>query len=584
MIASHTWRKWPTLLLDFGHELYIPWRLSEGQVLYRDVAFLYGPLSQYFNALLFQIFGVSLSTLIYENLLILAAIVFIGYRFFSDEPGRLTAAAACVFFLLVFAFSHLGISGNFNFICPYSHEATHGIALCTAMIFLLCRNGGSDRPLSTALAGFLFGLTALTRVEIFTAAVGAVTAWIIAISIPADHKWKLTIRAVMVFIAGALASLVIFFLFLLGRMPVSDAVFSMGGSFKALFSTGVHEQTFFKGIMGLVDPGANGLLMVESFLTMAAFVAAVLALDYFFRKQPIGRYLAGGGIGIAVIIISTFRPGLFRWDALPRSLPLVCLSLTAWFLVSSWRRRHDHHSSPIDKKGLVWSVFSLLLLAKIFLKVTFSHYGFYLAMPAALALVVFLVGILPRSLERAWAGGRVFRLISLAVVLAGAFFFFRTSLGWYDKKDYVVGRGGDAIVTYGPQVSAVGVATAYALERIEELAAPSQTMVFLPEGVMLNYLSRRINPTRYHTFMMTEMSVFGEGAILTSLKQAQPDFIVLVERSTSEFGVGYFGADPRYGARIMEWVDKNYDTVELIGNEPLKDGRFGIKILKRRGG
>ena len=45
-----SWRKWPDPLIDFGRELYLPWRLANGAVLYRDVDDFYGPLSQYLNA------------------------------------------------------------------------------------------------------------------------------------------------------------------------------------------------------------------------------------------------------------------------------------------------------------------------------------------------------------------------------------------------------------------------------------------------------------------------------------------------------------------------------------------------------
>src|SRR5882724_4177983 len=66
-----TWRKWPDLLVDFGAQLYLPWRISEGSVLYRDVMYLTGgPLSQYYHAALFKVFGVSFLTLIVSNLAI----------------------------------------------------------------------------------------------------------------------------------------------------------------------------------------------------------------------------------------------------------------------------------------------------------------------------------------------------------------------------------------------------------------------------------------------------------------------------------------------------------------------------------
>lgn len=37
-----SWRRWADPIVDFGRELYIPWRLSEGAVLYRDVEDFYG--------------------------------------------------------------------------------------------------------------------------------------------------------------------------------------------------------------------------------------------------------------------------------------------------------------------------------------------------------------------------------------------------------------------------------------------------------------------------------------------------------------------------------------------------------------
>ncbi|MBU6409444.1 MAG: hypothetical protein KGR98_03555, partial [Verrucomicrobia bacterium] len=36
-LAALTWRKWPDIIVDFGAQLYIPWRLSRGAVLYRDL-------------------------------------------------------------------------------------------------------------------------------------------------------------------------------------------------------------------------------------------------------------------------------------------------------------------------------------------------------------------------------------------------------------------------------------------------------------------------------------------------------------------------------------------------------------------
>jgi hypothetical protein len=92
LAAVLSWRRWPDLLVDFGIQLYLPWRISEGEVLYRDVAYLTGgPLSQYFNALLFKIFGVSFRTLIFANLAIAAGMLLLIYRRFLAAADQLTA-------------------------------------------------------------------------------------------------------------------------------------------------------------------------------------------------------------------------------------------------------------------------------------------------------------------------------------------------------------------------------------------------------------------------------------------------------------------------------------------------------------
>src|SRR5688572_1214650 len=52
-----TWRTWPDPIVDFGREVYTARRLAEGEVLYRDLATLNGPLAPYWNALWWRLHG-----------------------------------------------------------------------------------------------------------------------------------------------------------------------------------------------------------------------------------------------------------------------------------------------------------------------------------------------------------------------------------------------------------------------------------------------------------------------------------------------------------------------------------------------
>jgi hypothetical protein len=128
--AIFSWRKCADVLDDFGIQLYIPWRISTGAVLYRDLFyFAGGPLSQYYNAFLFKFFGVSLLPILASNLIIVAVMLAAIYRRFFKASDALTAATICLGIVAVFAFAQYDSHGNMNYVMPYSHEALHGLCL-----------------------------------------------------------------------------------------------------------------------------------------------------------------------------------------------------------------------------------------------------------------------------------------------------------------------------------------------------------------------------------------------------------------------------------------------------------------------
>ena len=91
MMLLWSWAKWTDMMVDFGRELYIPWRLVEGESLYKDVAYFHGPLSPYLNSLVFFVFGTSLRTLVITNLGITAGFATMLYISMSRLAGRLAA-------------------------------------------------------------------------------------------------------------------------------------------------------------------------------------------------------------------------------------------------------------------------------------------------------------------------------------------------------------------------------------------------------------------------------------------------------------------------------------------------------------
>jgi hypothetical protein len=581
-LVSMTWRKWPDLLVDFGQQLYIPWRLASGEHLYSDIAFLHGPLSQHFHALWFRLIGPSFTVLIVLNLAVLAAIVALIYAFVDRVTDRLTAMTASLVFLLMFGLSQYTGTGNYNYAAPYVHEATHGMALAAALLLLFQRylTTGTRPPLVGA--GLCLGACLLTKVDVAaaaaaTAAVGFAGRLWIARRENDRRAWI----DVALFSGAAIAPAVLFFVGFLTYLPAASAIKAVGGAFFPV-SPEVARNAFYLATLGFEDVAGNAWKMITAFLIVAAFVAATIGVGAVLARPRRRPGALEVGLAAAIFAGLAVAPDLVPWRDLPRALPLTSLAILAGFVWLSLRSTDEPATRSAYVPMAMWSVFALALLSKMVLHARVELYGFYLAMPAMLVLVVALTYWLPRWLDGRRGSGVVVRALTLGAVAAMMLYHFNWSQAVYAQKTYAVGKDGDAIVTYGPSVFPPTAVTDEALRWIDANMPPDATFVALPEGISLNYLSRRPTTVPVINFMMTEMIIFGEDAMTSALARRPPDYVLLVDKDTSEFGVGAFGVDPRYGQRIMAWVTSHYDRVTIIGSQPFRGRGFGIEILKRR--
>ncbi len=576
-----TWGKWPDVLVDFGRELYVPWRLLEGERLYAELAWFNGPLSPHLNALWFRLFGVSLWTLVGANLALLALLATLAWRRLDAEAGPWAAAAGTVAFLVVFAFGHLTGIGNYNFVTPYSHELTHGLLAAVAALVALGRFRATGRTAPLVLGGAALGLAFLTKAEVFLAAAGGAACLLLPAPAPAPaprtpgtrgRAGRLALAA-----GGALGVAALAFALLAARLPAATAARGVLGTWAALSTGGgTPDLVFYRELLGIDEPAANALALATWSAAHAVLFGGLWLLDR--RVGPRAGTPAAGAAAFALLAAAgLIAPALgapVAWVEALRPLPLVLLVL-ALARGARAARTADADERERAVRDLAWTVFALLLLAKIALDARPSHYGFALALPATLVYVAWLVGRAPAGL-RARGGGALFRGAVLGVLLAALVGLSRTTALQLSRKTFALGEGADRFVTDPYR----GPAVARALERVEQTSGPDATLLVLPEGISLNYLARRRTPTPYPNFMPPELAIFGEDAIVAALEAAPPDTILLVHKDTSEYGLPFFGTD--YGLAIARWVVARYQVVHAIGQPPLQPGTvFGIHVLQR---
>ncbi len=231
---------------------------------------------------------------------------------------------------------------------------------------------------------------------------------------------------------------------------------------------------------------------------------------------------------------------------------------------------------------MLWSVFALALLAKMGIHSRVWHYGFFLAMPAAVSVVYFAGWFLPRALRARGVNEEFFRAGIFLLLAVGILRLLGIADGFYRVKNYALGVGGDRMLTYNIHVDGKGWALDKAREWLVANTPANATLCAMPEGIMLNYLARRPNPTPYTSLVMMATGRYPEGGVLAVFQAARPSYIALIHTDTSEWGARYFGHAPNFGLATMRWVRANYRPAWLLGSEPLQDTRFGIKIMKRQ--
>lgn len=571
-MAAWTWRTWPDVLIDFGREAYVAWRLAEGDVLHRDVVYVSGPLSPYWNSLWFRAFGISLDTLFVANATVLLALVLVWFGLLRRASDRVGAWVGCAVFLTLFGFSQYVGIGNYNYIAPYSHELPHGLLL--AALSLACWEGvarGAGRGWAGA-AGLFLGLVALTKIEVFAAA--ALASAVAAIGLARRDGWKPTRDRLLPFALGFAAPLVTAVVGLSSALGLAGSLRAVGVGWLRLVGNDLAALPFYQRGLGTDDLLGNTALALWwgakiVFVFAPAAAAALLAREERFRARWVPP-------AAAVVMAAAMAPFEVAWLQAPRALPLFGLAGLGLALARLFRAQ-EHGRSRALLQAMLFA-FATAMLAKIFFRARIHQYGFALALPAALLLVVALVSWIPAEIERRGGNGALFRGAVLGVIAVAVVGHLQLVAPYVEGKSSRLGGVGDAIRVHPGVARVLGAA----LEEVQARTRSGESLSVMPEGVMLNFLARRPLPTPYFSFNPFEVLIYGEDTMLHAFEASPPAAIVLIHHDTSEHGARFLGRN--YGIELLGWVRENYRTVRQIGDPPLQPGtRFGVQVLEPKG-
>lgn len=558
-----SWRKWPDPVVDFGRELYIPWQLSEGAVLYRDVDDFYGPLSQYFNAGIFAVFGPGVIVLVWANIVLFSVMAGLLYGLLRKAWGGGVALLGSALFVTVFGCARFSGVGCFNYIAPYAHEATHGILVVLLLLWASHRWLSAPSWRSAGAMGLMLGLALVLKAEIILVA-AVLCLCVAALHLIAGRRFCPTSLTAFLVMA-ALPSLA-FLAYFSVHLPASEAWTAAG---RAWYNVLIDQRYLSEGAQlrysGLDAIGPN--LGRHLLSAMGAAIVFILLVGVVGKLKQLPAAVAK--VGGPLLVISTAGLALAAgelWVDVGRcllALLLVYIGLMIYDGVGQGGAALDR--DPRWRLRLLFALVGAALMARMVLNGRLGQFGFYQAAIGTIVVLAVAIAELPERVrfalpqERRWLRAAV-----TALVLAGGVCLAREARFNYGAMTVAMGEGRDRFFIWE------GLASLNRPLQFLKGAPTGDTLLELPEGLMFNYLLRKRSPVS--TFYSAVREDWQEQDQVEVLEYNPPQWILFVPRDMSEAGVASYGERSGAGKDIMEWVARDYVEAGSGLQVPIRPG------------
>lgn len=559
ILSLVSWNRWIEPYVDSGRELMVPWRVAQGERLYRDVAFYHGPLGPFLAAGVDRLAGHSLAA----RTLLCAAIALLHLEGLRRLAGLLAsprrAALAASLAVALAAFLRPG-----GWLFPFSLDASIAVAALTWALAL--SHGKTSVPRDRA-AGICLALALWARPEL--GALGAAAAVLGARGEP--RRWLRL--AVWPGAAGA----------------AGYAAVSWGVPFSTLISNGWLAvlkpppafQHVYRVYAGLDQPG---LRLAE--LALASIVLLGIGALLAVGAKAAGSTRTGSGAVATVVVLAlaalaaiSLRPPeeyegtLALLPPLVRVVPPLVLALAVARGVRALARRSRGPLSEVpDAVLLVAALFGLrLLLAAGYVG---PYNAYFLPLPALVASLAVL-----RLADRATVslGPALPRLAAAALAV---FLLSRIAA----LADLYRRGGWSPVATPAGQVhllEPVASATNLALADLTRRLRPGGTLVGFPEGGFFNYVLGQRTPLREEQFFPGRLDATAEQLVARRLEEQPPDAILLLNVHAVGEGARAFGKD--YLVELAAALERRFRVAAAFGpgaqpSAAIGDPQFFIEV------
>lgn len=583
-LLAESWRRWPSALVDFGGQVYLPWRLAEGAVFGRELDLPYGPLSGYINAAIFAVWGPGIMHLVYANLAVYAALLLLSYAVLREGWGVLGAWAGSAVFVAVFSFSQLTVGGNYNYATPYAHEATHGLLACVALVYVFFKWMRKASVPLAAGAGLLLGLTAVLKIECLVAAALVTMA---AMLVRWGGRQRIGWREAAAFGLAAMLPMAAFAVYFSCYLEWDDAWATAAQAVtNVVFESRYLEERVQLQFSGFDAPWLHlrqhGLATGLTVLLLGAILAAARLAGREIGLSQGWRWLGWTGGVILAVLTAWLGWVTAAWERGPGFALLGLTALATGVAVWDWlrARRRGEDTSAAEARWL-FGVLGMAMMLRMLLNGRVAHYGFYQAAIAAMVVVAGFAADWPRRVSRDRPTRAIATLALLMLVAGWSARIVLTSVTVLNLRTLAVGEGPDRMLYFQSDVRVAAAVTKATIEFAEGRIGPKDKLLILPYGIMINYLSRREAPAGPTQYFAGPLAEGAEAELVGQLRQQPPEWVAVIDVNLSEHGLPAFGTGVGNGELLMRWVKADYKLETEIAPRNPSPSRLKVHFYRR---
>lgn len=551
-----------SFLVDVGREAYIPWQMLNGEVLYKDIFNVYGPLSYQINSLMYMLFGTKLSTMYiagYLNAFFILVLTFFVTKIFTGRKFALYTS------FLVMG-SCLFIKTFFNFVFPYSYAAVYALSgyLLSVLSFLLYLKHGNKKFLYSSFicAGFCFA-NKIEYVPYFI---------LLFLSLfflkPKIKDIFVCIPGFFVFPAASFSVLLLqgaefsdfWNAFLLVKNMVKTPALAYFYKDYGLYWNSENFVTSMKVL------GCSVLALMPVFLLFAG----LNYLDFKFLKNKLTKTIFNFAMIVFCFFISV---QFFKYFLLLDNKFFCWLGIVSLFILAGfccYAGFEFYKKRKINKTDIMF-LFLILSAVSVSLKgisgITTECYGTFTITALIIPFIIFAVKYLHRILK--FRNKKVYYKTVGNICLIIVILFFALNIKKLAQNRLYPIRTDRGLILVPGYIKDMRIIVSY----IEKNTKKDDVVVSIPEGVMINFLTGRKSHNKYYYLIPVNSQLFGVENIVSDFKKHPPDYFIVNNVSYSPYNVTHICS---YAKALCDFIEANYD-LKLYTNSELE---FYIYKLK----